>query len=170
VKTTFKLKINIKRNPLNFKSILWNHLQAFPIWWDYPFKQCCQPAEISAAVRKCGPRKISAAEKTRGRISRRIPEIFEVCLPLKILDNLQHYPLKSQDLTDFFFLLLCVKESFIHQLNEPFREKMVCVRIFFCKWPNFSVDLCQELATLVLKGHYHKKNLSKKLMIIFPRL
>jgi hypothetical protein len=38
VKTTFKLKINIKRNPLNFKSILWNHLQAFPIWWDYPFK------------------------------------------------------------------------------------------------------------------------------------
>jgi hypothetical protein len=38
VKTTFKLKINIKRNPLNFKSIQWNHLQAFPIWWDYPFK------------------------------------------------------------------------------------------------------------------------------------
>jgi hypothetical protein len=37
VKTTFKLKINIQRNPLNFKSILWNHLQAFPIWWDYPF-------------------------------------------------------------------------------------------------------------------------------------
>jgi hypothetical protein len=37
VKTTFKLKLNIKRNPLNFKSIQWNHLQAFPIWWDYPF-------------------------------------------------------------------------------------------------------------------------------------
>jgi hypothetical protein len=34
----FKLKINIKRNLLNFKSIQWNHLQAFPIWWDYPFK------------------------------------------------------------------------------------------------------------------------------------
>jgi hypothetical protein len=28
----------IKRNPLNFKSIQWNHLQAFPISWDYPFK------------------------------------------------------------------------------------------------------------------------------------
>jgi hypothetical protein len=38
VKTTFKLKINIKRNPLNFKSIQWKHMQAFPIWWDYPFK------------------------------------------------------------------------------------------------------------------------------------
>jgi hypothetical protein len=38
VKTTFKLKINIKRNPLNFKSIQWNHLQAFPISRDYPFK------------------------------------------------------------------------------------------------------------------------------------
>jgi hypothetical protein len=38
VKMTFKLKINIKRNPLNFKSIQWNHLQAFTIWWDYPFK------------------------------------------------------------------------------------------------------------------------------------
>jgi hypothetical protein len=38
VKTTFKLKINLKRNPLNFKSIQSNHLQAFPIWWDYPFK------------------------------------------------------------------------------------------------------------------------------------
>jgi hypothetical protein len=25
------------RNPLNFKSIQWNHLQAFPISWDYPF-------------------------------------------------------------------------------------------------------------------------------------
>jgi hypothetical protein len=31
-------KIKIKRNPLNFKSIQWNHLQAFPIPWDYPFK------------------------------------------------------------------------------------------------------------------------------------
>jgi hypothetical protein len=39
VKTPFKLKINIKRDPLNFKSIQWNHLQAFPIWWDYPFKE-----------------------------------------------------------------------------------------------------------------------------------
>jgi hypothetical protein len=38
VKTTFKFKINIKRNLLNFKSIQWNHLQAFPIWWDYPYK------------------------------------------------------------------------------------------------------------------------------------
>jgi hypothetical protein len=39
VKTTFKLKINIKRNPLNLKSIQCNHLQAFPISWDYPFKR-----------------------------------------------------------------------------------------------------------------------------------
>jgi hypothetical protein len=39
VKTTLKLKINIKRNPLNFKSIQWNHLQAFPISWYYPFKK-----------------------------------------------------------------------------------------------------------------------------------
>jgi hypothetical protein len=39
VKTTFKLKINLKQNPLNFKYIQWNHLQAFPIWWDYPFKE-----------------------------------------------------------------------------------------------------------------------------------
>jgi hypothetical protein len=37
-KTTFKLKINLKRNLLNFKSIQWNHLQAFPISWYYPFK------------------------------------------------------------------------------------------------------------------------------------
>jgi hypothetical protein len=26
------------RNPLNFKSIQWNHLLAFLISWDYPFK------------------------------------------------------------------------------------------------------------------------------------
>jgi hypothetical protein len=31
VKTTFKLKISINRNPLNFKFIQRNHLQAFPI-------------------------------------------------------------------------------------------------------------------------------------------
>jgi hypothetical protein len=39
VKTTFQLKINVKRNPLKFKSIQWNYLQAFPIWWDYPFNR-----------------------------------------------------------------------------------------------------------------------------------
>jgi hypothetical protein len=31
VRIRVKLKINLKRNPLNFKSIQWNHLQAFPI-------------------------------------------------------------------------------------------------------------------------------------------
>jgi hypothetical protein len=43
VKTTFKLKINIIRNPLNFKSIQWKHLQAFPISWDYPISVKCIP-------------------------------------------------------------------------------------------------------------------------------
>jgi hypothetical protein len=38
VKTTFKLKINIKRNPLNFKSIQWNHLQAFQSRETIPLK------------------------------------------------------------------------------------------------------------------------------------
>jgi hypothetical protein len=31
------LKINTRRNPLNFKSIQWNYLQAFPISWEYLF-------------------------------------------------------------------------------------------------------------------------------------
>jgi hypothetical protein len=38
-KQLLKLKINIKQNPLNFKYIQWNHLQTFPISWDYLFKQ-----------------------------------------------------------------------------------------------------------------------------------
>jgi hypothetical protein len=74
VKSTFKLKINIQRNPFNFKSIQWKHLQAFPISWDY---QCCQPAEISAAKRKSGPRKITAAEKIPGRIFCRFDEKWQ---------------------------------------------------------------------------------------------
>jgi hypothetical protein len=59
--------------------------------------QCCQPAEISAAKHKSGPRKISAAEKIRGRIFCRITEKWQkrartlkVCFSLKILDNLQN--------------------------------------------------------------------------------
>jgi hypothetical protein len=39
--------------------------------------QRCQPAEISAAKRKSGPRKISAAEKIRGRILRRFPKKWQ---------------------------------------------------------------------------------------------
>jgi hypothetical protein len=39
--------------------------------------QCCQPAKISAAKHKSGPRKISAAEKIRGRIFCRITQKWQ---------------------------------------------------------------------------------------------
>jgi hypothetical protein len=60
-------------------------------------RQCCQPAEISAAKHKSGPRKIPAAEKSAAEFypgfpknGRKGAELLEVCFSLEILDNLQN--------------------------------------------------------------------------------
>jgi hypothetical protein len=117
-------------------------------------RQCCRPAEISAAKCKSGPRKILAAEKIRSRILSRISknrknrrkraELLKCLFYLKSWTIYRIRPLNSQGLTSFF-LLLSVKDSLHTPFKSAFYKKNRWFAAeFFLQRLNFSVDLAYE--------------------------
>jgi hypothetical protein len=91
----------------------------------------CQPADISAAKRRSGPRKIWADEiNTRPNFMQNFPKKmaekgpnFLKCVSTQILGTICRLIL----IFSHYFVL---KNLCINQLNEPFIQKMVCGRIF----------------------------------------
>jgi hypothetical protein len=125
-------------------------------------EQCCQLAEISAAKRKSGPIKISAARTICGRIFGRLfkkmaetwPNLFWSVL----LTKKPSFWAEINYLTHLWIQLFC---NFLARSlwKNSLYGRILYAAEFFRKRPNFLVDLaeniCQELATLLLNQTYH---------------